>query len=469
MQCDHPNELGFIPKSVAMRLMKTHESIKQQRKQKQQRKDNPNAAASVDGDQQQSDTIIDYETHLENEAKRNFEKFRSQSSGAKKIGEKEICQRCHMLKHYGKVAPIKIPIEDFKNKLAAIKDMNCVVIKVVDIMDFHGTFIPDFRRIIGNNPVVLVGNKMDVLPADIHKNRIEDWLRHECKLHGMVVSHVKLLSSASRDGLASFIVELEQLRRGRDVFVVGCSNVGKSTFINSLVDEYKQKVVFTQDGQQGDDEATAAAKEKPTVMDRATTSIFPGTTLNIISVPLWHNASLFDTPGIDNPHQIIKLLRPDELKMVIPTKRIKPTVVHMIGGKSLYLGGLARIDYDGGLATFTIYTSTHLPLHLCRTDKADDLLTRQRGKMLSPPLGDAERLAEESIQLSQAKRFTIIPEKVDFRHTCTDIIISGLGWVAVKSLSKTITPMRVIVHTPTNIDVSIRDPLVPYTTTYNTL
>ncbi|EFA77603.1 hypothetical protein PPL_12209 [Heterostelium album PN500] len=404
LQCDHPNQLGYIPKSVAIRYLLN-----------KNKKPSDTTTSDTSEDDYYDEEYEKYrKLTIEEEAKRNFENFSVKNGSKKNMNEKETCQRCHMLKHYGKVVPIKIPVEEFRHKLSPIKDMNCVVVKVVDIMDFHGTFVENFRKIIGNNPVILVGNKMDVLPADIHRNRIEDWLRRECKLRGMVVSHVTLLSSASRDGIAKFIVELEKLRRGRDVFVVGCSNVGKSTFLNALVDEYREKVIFNENEQGNSGSSNNNNNQaKPSALERATTSIFPGTTLNIISVPLW--------------------------------------------SKSIFLGGLARIDYQGGLATFTVYVSNHLPVHICKTEKADALFERQRGKLLSPPLTeDQDRFDnDESIKLTQVKRFTITPEKIDFKHTHSDIVISGLGWIAIKPLSTSLQPMKITVHTPKGIDYNL--------------
>ncbi len=55
--------------------------------------------------------------------------------------------------------PIRIPVEEFRERLSRIADIDCVVIKVVDLFDFDGTFVDNFRKVVGNNPVVLVGNK----------------------------------------------------------------------------------------------------------------------------------------------------------------------------------------------------------------------------------------------------------------------------------------------------------------------
>ena len=55
---------------------------------------------------------------------------------------------------------------------------------------------------------------------------------------------------------------IDEYRNGKDVYVVGCTNVGKSTFINRIIKE------VTGEG------------------DIITTSHFPGTTLDIIKIPL---------------------------------------------------------------------------------------------------------------------------------------------------------------------------------------
>ena len=71
-----------------------------------------------------------------------------------------VCQRCHSLRHHGIVTPLKVPYEEVKEHLKLIADQSCLVVKIVDIFDFSGSFINDFRGITGNNPVVLVGNKV---------------------------------------------------------------------------------------------------------------------------------------------------------------------------------------------------------------------------------------------------------------------------------------------------------------------
>eukprot|EP00026_Physarum_polycephalum_P000902 Phypoly_transcript_00903.p1 GENE.Phypoly_transcript_00903~~Phypoly_transcript_00903.p1 ORF type:complete len:946 (+),score=196.05 Phypoly_transcript_00903:148-2838(+) len=362
--------------------------------------------------------------------------------GKKKKNRPLICQRCYLLKNYNRVVPIRIPVEEFRERLSRLADVNCVVIKVVDLFDFSGTFVSDFRQVVGNNPVILIGNKRDLLPKDIHEKRIIDWMRHEAKLRGLQVSRVHLLSSLKGEGLKEFMDDLKVLRRDRDVYVVGCSNVGKSTFINKLIKTVGNKV--------------ANLELLPT------TSPFPGTTLNLISVPIWQDAALYDTPGIYNDTQMVKLLEPEELKLVYPRNMVKPSKKFIEPGRSIFLGGLVRIDYiEGPPAVFSFYVANTLPVHLTKLEKAHTIYEKHLGGLLTPPIGPQR--AEVLRPLMISKEF-VIPAGVDIRHAHHDLVISGLGWIAMHGkASDKMKNCVVKIHFPRSVGVSIRDPLVPMT------
>lgn len=56
-------------------------------------------------------------------------------------------------------------------------------------------------------------------------------------------------------------------------------------------------------------------------------------------------------------------------------------------GYSIYLGGLCRIDFKEGPpgTYFTLFVSSALKVHVCKTIKAEQLYERHLGGMLSPP------------------------------------------------------------------------------------
>ena len=72
------------------------------------------------------------------------------------------CQRCFRLRHYNEIAPVSLTDDDFLRLLGQIRASTALIVYVVDIFDFNGSLIPGLHRFVGDNPVLLVGNKEDL-------------------------------------------------------------------------------------------------------------------------------------------------------------------------------------------------------------------------------------------------------------------------------------------------------------------
>ncbi|UCZ54458.1 ribosome biogenesis GTPase YqeH [Bacillus shivajii] len=329
-----------------------------------------------------------------------------------------ICQRCFRLKHYNEVQDVSLTDDDFLKILNTLSHKKALIVKVVDIFDFDGSWLPGLHRFVGKNPVLLVGNKVDVLPKSVKRPKVIQWMKWAAKEYGLKPADVHLMSAGTGEGVIETANLIEELRDGRDVYIVGCTNVGKSTFINRLLKEF------------GADEELMI-----------TTSNIPGTTLDMIDVPLDDGSSLYDTPGIINHHQMAHLLDKNELKVITPKKEIKPRVFQLQPGQSLYFGGLGRIDYlEGENLSFVVYLSNDLNVHRTKLEKADELLDKHHGQLLSPP-------SEENVKMFpsfEGKEWKIHEEK-------QDIVFSGLGWVTIHGANG-----RVRTHAPEGVNVSTR-------------
>ncbi|WP_173916074.1 ribosome biogenesis GTPase YqeH [Halobacillus sp. Marseille-Q1614] len=335
--------------------------------------------------------------------------------------EEVICKRCFRLKHYNEVQDVPYTDDDFLTMLHQISDSSALVVQLVDIFDFNGTFIPGLKRLTGQNPVVLVGNKMDVLPNSVNPNKVKQWLRTAAKEQGLKVEDVFLISAQTGEGIEELSHSIDRYREGKDVYVVGTTNVGKSTFINRLIN------------------MTSGVK------DIITTSYFPGTTLGFIDIPLDDNSSLFDTPGVIHRHQMAHYVSDQDLKLITPRKEVKPKVYQLNAEQTLYFGGLARLDFvSGGRSSFICYFANELMIHRTKLEKADELFKNHAGELLSPP--DAETL--KNMPPLKAHHFKITDDK-------TDIVFSGLGWVTIPNGGVTVTA-----HVPEGVKVSLRQSLI---------
>jgi hypothetical protein len=58
-----------------------------------------------------------------------------------------ICQRCFRLKNYNEIQDVSLTDEDFLKILHGIGDTNALVVKIVDIFDFNGSWLNGLQRL----------------------------------------------------------------------------------------------------------------------------------------------------------------------------------------------------------------------------------------------------------------------------------------------------------------------------------
>lgn len=181
------------------------------------------------------------------------------------------------------------------------------------MFDFNGSWLPGLHRFVNKNDVLLIGNKADLLPKSLNSNRLINWMKKKRRRISVKPVDVLLGSAKTGLGIQAIAAEIERRRRGKDVYVVGCTNVGKSTFINKIIEEF-------------------GGEDEPFI----TTSYFPGTTLGMIDIPLEDGRTLFDTPGIINHEQMAHFVDNKGLKVITPSKEIKPSVYQLNSEQTLF-------------------------------------------------------------------------------------------------------------------------------------
>lgn len=335
--------------------------------------------------------------------------------------ETVLCQRCFKLKHYNEIQDISITDDDFLKMVSQIRDVKGLVVHLIDIFDVNGSMIDSLARIVGDKPVILVGNKVDLLPKSTNKGKLINWLKKSAKDAGVKVEAVYLISSIKGQGIDELTKAIESIRNNQDVYVVGTTNVGKSTFINRLIQQTT-----------GDTNVI-------------TTSYFPGTTLGFIEIPLDDQSVLIDTPGIVNKQQMAHYVSKGDLKIITPTKEIKPRVFQLNDKQTLFFGGLGRIDFlKGERQSFVCYFSNQLAIHRTKLENADKLYHDHVGELLSPPDKETREKLPELVEST----FRIKEEKMD-------VLFPGLGWVMIPEANTT-----VVVHSPKSVAVSIRKSII---------
>jgi ribosome biogenesis GTPase YqeH len=334
-----------------------------------------------------------------------------------------LCQRCFRIRHYNEVSSATLNQDDFLRILGGIEATDSLVVHIVDLFDFEGSLITSLQRFVGKNPILLAVNKIDLLPKVTNYNRVFNWVQQRTKELGLKTVDIVLCSAKKNMGFDVLLHKIDQHRNNRNIYVVGATNVGKSTLINRLIRDYSD------------------------LDAELTTSLYPGTTLDLVRIPLAEGQDIIDTPGIVYKHRITEWIDKKELATIMPAATLKPMVFQLNDNQTLFFGALARMDFvKGERRSFTCYMAGSLQIHRTKLERADELYAEHRGGMLAPP-------GKESLEALPplTKHSLHVP-----KNQKTDLVISGLGWITVNGD----TSAELVLWAPKGIKVAMRPALV---------
>ncbi|XP_004681524.1 PREDICTED: nitric oxide-associated protein 1 [Condylura cristata] len=216
-----------------------------------------------------------------------------------------VCQRCWLLVHHRRALRLQVSRESYRElvSVALRRPGPSLVLYMVDLLDLPDALLPDLPALLGPKQLIVLGNKVDLLPQDTpgYRQRLRDRLWDDCARAGLlpppgprrsphlgekdpgegeknfdssgrsstVLRDVRLISAKTGYGVEELISALQRSWRYRgDVYLVGATNAGKSTLFNTLL---------------ASDYCIAKGAE---AIDRATISPWPGTTLNLLKFPI---------------------------------------------------------------------------------------------------------------------------------------------------------------------------------------
>ena len=337
--------------------------------------------------------------------------------------EGSICQRCYRLQHYGQLSKTPTINSEYIELLKEASANNNLLVYVIDVFNFFGSIIEKLHEYAPNCPLFIVVNKYDLLPHSIKEEKIRNWVEYQLSKYGFKYCHLALVSSNANKNIDGLLTKIMNYANKKDIYVIGNANVGKSSLINALLRNYDNDTSHY-----------------------ITSSVFPGTTINTIKIPLVDGNNLYDTPGFANDTCIYRYLDGKNLKRVLNSKEIKPISYQLNHGQSLFIGSIAYLDFlEGDATTFIIYGSNALHLH---RSKSEDSALRF-AKMQKDPVYVPKANCDISKANMDCYEFNLHD---DGRKS---IIISGLVWIDVlKGYQK------IKVYVPKGIRVSIEEPMI---------
>jgi len=173
----------------------------------------------------------------------------------------------------GERPPLLTP-EQLRAKLQHISSKFAVACLLVDLTDASGTLLATARSLVGANPLFLIGTKADLLPRGTSPAEVGRWLAAAARCKKLAVAGTSVVSAATGAGLAAAVAAVEAQRAGRDLYILGAANVGKSAFVRAYA------------------AAAAAAGAARVAGVLPTESPMPGTTLGNVAVAAFTTGGL---------------------------------------------------------------------------------------------------------------------------------------------------------------------------------
>ena len=149
----------------------------------------------------------------------------------------DLCQKCFKSKNYGEFSN---NLNIFYKTSEIKKISNDNVIMIIDVLNPYETLIKDINKYVNKENLIILVNKIDVLPKSINKDKILNWIINIIETTNIKFNSISLVSTIKKiniDTVASFILSSK-----KNTSIIGYSNVGKSSLIKAIFNSVKLNV-----------------------------------------------------------------------------------------------------------------------------------------------------------------------------------------------------------------------------------
>lgn len=307
-----------------------------------------------------------------------------------------VCRRCYRLRHYGRAEGRPLAGTEAERQIARAVASAGLAAVLLDLGDFEGS-LPPRHLLPADKPLLLVINKMDLLPPKAKPDEVERWARERWRAAdlGPQPRAVVGVSAVRGGGLAALRGVLgRHCGPDRTAAFVGATSVGKSTLLRQFL-------------------ARAGTAALPTA------SCFPGTTQ---AATRWRlgDLTIYDTPGFVPGDRMLDRLCPDCAARLVPERGLAGRLYRLTPGQAVVFGGLSAFILRGAEPRVLLcYAAEPVPLHRTGAEKAYALLSERPGWLMPR---DCARCRPDRPPRRETRAL----------EAGEDLAVAGLGWISLR-------------------------------------
>jgi ribosome biogenesis GTPase A len=289
------------------------------------------------------------------------------------------CQRCYRLSHYGEIEGVYEDRIDRQDVLDKIQLVEGLIVWIVDVFDLESGFFSSMQRHFFKRDVLLVVNKVDLLPVGYQLQKLDQRLKQLLNEHHLSPVATVLLSQHDATRKERLLEHLKNSSHNTYIFM-GNTNVGKSTLINAILTER-----------------------------RITLSPYPHTTRGMIPIKL-DMGTIIDTPGLDHQSKLLKNLPHELYPHFVWKKRIQPSLIQLKDDQAFILPhvGIVTISQPKD-ASIAVYVPDAQRVHRTKLTNLSTYRSRH-----------ADGLEE------------IKPIRLNIPSYGFDVVFKSIGWYSLK-------------------------------------
>ena len=284
----------------------------------------------------------------------------------------EYCERCFKIIHYGEYSVLDKKIDTDGIVRNINSDRIASVAFLIDPLNITDTLKRTIAKFKGNKYLIIT--KKDLLPRSLKEKKLIEYVKNNI----YDTDNIICISSVKKYNIDLFLKTLikDKVRR---IYIVGLTNSGKSTFINSILSSIKKKPVIT-------------------------TSSIPNTTASFITIKVSSKITIVDTPGFIDNNAIYNFIDYKKIIKLYPKKEIKVKTFQVRSNYSIVVNDILRIENTfSRLNSFSFYMN--------------------------------DKLRYEKIKEKNDKLRNLPSVEYDINEP-TDIVINGLGFIRITKVGK---------------------------------